>query len=233
MLFCAANLTKEAKEKLQEESKEKYGLTEEQIAAVDLQLEEIHAERMKKQDEIKTHREELTVLKSESIPSIQEMELLSRSEKIELLRGLYAKLQKAQTILRYHVDLSKQQVFQRHKVATNQGSGRENRTANGEIVRTLSGSKHKDSLQARTSVPVKKQRSTTKKSITARRRLKSSDEDEAIDSNIVKECQRAGVEANIDALVGMGFARRQVIDALEEANGSVEGAVDWLTVHCI
>lgn len=228
----AANLTKEAKDKLQEESKEKYGLTDEQIAAVDLQLEEIHAERMKKQDEIKTHREELTVLKSESIPSIQEMEHLSRSEKIGLLRGLYAKLQKAQTILRYHVELSKQQVFQRHKVATNQISGRENRTANGEIARTLSGSKHKENSQARASLHVKKQRST-KKPATARRRPKPSDEDELVDSDIVRECQRAGVEANIDALVAMGFARRQVIDALEEANGSVEGAVDWLTVHCI
>lgn len=230
---CAANLTKEAKEKLQEESKEKYGLTDEQIAAVDLQLEEIHAERMKKQDEIKTHREELTVLKSESIPSIQELEHMSRSEKIKMLRGLYAKLQKAQTIFRYHVELSKQQVFQRHKVATNQGSGRENRTANGEIVRTLSGSKHKDSLQARASGPVKKQRSAKKSTTAKRRQIKSSEEEDIIDNDIVRECQRAGVEANIDALVAMGFARRQVIDALEEANGSVEGAVDWLTVHCI
>jgi len=48
-----------------------------------------------------------------------------------------------------------------------------------------------------------------------------------------KECRDAGHEANISALVSMGFGRRQAVDALEEANGSVEGAVEWLMVHCV
>jgi len=68
----------------------------------------------------------------------------------------------------------------------------------------------------------------------SRKSLKDSmDADDTCEASIVMECRRAGVEANINTLVQMGFPRRQVVDALEEANGSVEGAVEWLTVHCI
>ena len=41
----------------------------------------------------------------------------------------------------------------------------------------------------------------------------------------------AAVAADIETLVGMGFGERQAKDALEEADGNVELAADWLMKH--
>ena len=234
MYAYVANLTKEMKEKLQEESRLKYGLTQEHMDAVDAQLEQIRGEKMKKVDEMKIHREQLASMKNEVFMTVDELEGMGRAEKIELLVRLAESLRQAHTLYKYHLQLSQQHVFSRHKV----GSGRENKTSNGDVVRTLSGSKNKEARISRQGQPKKRRTAPVKKAAVSRRRSRSTDvdDDEFVDGydvSIARECQRAGIEANVDTLMAMGFERRQVIDSLEEANGSIEMAVEWLTVHCI
>lgn len=236
------------------------------MASVETQLEQIHAEKMQRYDEMKAHRESFNALKTgrilyrpshikldtssdvpmtvifvqlaEVVMPMDAVEKLQRHEKIALLVELYDKIKKAREIYSYQLSLSKQQVFQRHKVGTHYGQGRENKTVNGGISRTSSGSKHKNTAngQQKPVMHAKKRRTQKPKSKMngSRKSLKDGmDADDTCEASIVMECRRAGVEANINTLVQMGFPRRQVVDALEEANGSVEGAVEWLTVHCI
>ena len=43
----------------------------------------------------------------------------------------------------------------------------------------------------------------------------------------------AATAADVATLVAMGFGERQAKDALEEAEGSVEMAAEWLMTHCM
>lgn len=217
---------------LQEESKAKYGLTEEQLQEVDRELEAIFGSKMKEQEEIKHHREILAELKIVSeTPDRQELESLSRTEKIQRLRMLHEKIHQAQAVYKYHVSRQCQHIFQRnHKAGTH---GRENMGLNTsfekKVQRTSSGAKNK-MAGARRKVAAKKRRSGTKHVVDL------TEDDELPLENVdgvAKECLDAGLEADISTLTAMGFGRRQVIDALEESNGSLEGAVEWLTVHCV
>ena len=224
----AANLTKSMKNSLQEESREKYGLTEEQLLAVDKEMEAIFETKAKQNEEMKHHRDILADLKMMAIAPIHELEALSREEKIQRLKELHEKLTKAQSVYNYHISRQCQHMFQRNHKSSN--GGRENRAVNAgvaQVVRkTSSGAKNKkDSAslttkKRRVSDPIKKKE-------------KRGEDDEEYDVDIARECQVAGAEASISMLTAMGFARRQVIDALEEANGSIEGAVEWLTIHCV
>eukprot|EP00889_Picochlorum_renovo_P003434 jgi/Picre1/30464/NNA_005828.t1 len=235
IIYNGPNLTKEMKEKLQEESKVRYGLTEEQMMDVERQLEDIFEAKMKEQGELKHHREVLNQLKSLSFPAIDEIQAFSREEKLRRLRELYQKLQEAHAVYKYHT--SRQQchhMFQRnHKASMNTSGGRENVSENGNIRRTLSGSKNKKGGDKKK----KKNGVSKKRRVSDESGMKASSTDEEIDvtydSDTAKECEVAGLEASIATLTAMGFARRQVIDALDEANGSIEGAVEWLTVHCV
>jgi hypothetical protein len=229
-----ANLTKEQKALLQEESKAKYGLTEEQLQAVDQELEVIFGSKMKEQEETKHHRDILAELKIVSnTPDRQELETLSREEKIGRLRMLHEKIHQAQTVYKYHVSRQCQQIFQRnHKSSGSHANGRENMGLNTslekKVQRTSSGGKNKiDGVRSKKAVA--KKRRVTKQVVDL---TEDDDVPEQIDG-IAKECQDAGFEADIATLTAMGFGRRQVIDALEEANGSLEAAVEWLTVHCV
>lgn len=219
------------KEKLQEESKVRYGLTEEQMMDVERQLEDIFEAKMKEQGDMTHHREVLNQLKSIGLPAIDEIQAFSREEKLGRLRDLYDKLREAHAVYKYHA--SRQQchhMFQRnHKASMNTSGGRENVSENGNIRRTASGSKNKKAGD--------KKKNKKKRRVSDESGMKTSSTDEEIDvtydSDTAKECEVAGLEASIATLTAMGFARRQVVDALDEANGSIEGAVEWLTVHCV
>jgi len=232
--MIVANLTKEQKALLQEESKAKYGLTEEQLQAVDQELEAIFGSKMMEQEEIKHHRDILAELKIVSkTPIRQELETLSRAEKIDRLRMLHDKIHQAQAVYKYHVSRQCQQIFQRNHKSSH-AHGRENmglNTASEKKVqsRTLSGKTKMAGARNKKAAAKKRRVATTQ--------LVDLTEDDDIPEEemhgVAKECQDAGLEADISTLTAMGFGRRQVIDALEEANGSLEGAVEWLTVHCV
>ena len=49
----------------------------------------------------------------------------------------------------------------------------------------------------------------------------------------VAEAQGAAFAADVSTLLAMGFDERQARDALEEAEGSVEMAAEWLMTHCV
>lgn len=58
-------------------------------------------------------------------------------------------------------------------------------------------------------------------------------DEEMEDAAEAKAAMGAAAAADIAMLVGMGFGERQAKDALEEANGSVDVAADWLMTHCM
>lgn len=222
---------------LQEESKAKYGLTDEQLRAVDQELEAIFGSRMKEQEETKHHRDIVAELKIISkTPDRQELESLPRMEKIKRLRELHEKVQQAQTVYKYHVSRQCQQIFQRnHKSTGVHANGRENVGLNTSLEKKSQGAKNKKAPRGKKAA-AKKRRVVTKHCID----LTGEEEGEEYDGEqnpeidgVARECRDAGLEADISTLTAMGFGRRQVVDALEEANGSLEGAVEWLTIHCV
>lgn len=233
----AANLTKEQKTLLQEESKAKYGLTEEQLEAVDQELEAIFGSKMKEQDEMKHHRDIIADLKLFSkTPDRQELESLSRAQKIDRLRQLHEKLHQAQAVYKYHVSRQCQQIFQRnHKSSNMHANGRENMGLNTslekKVQRASSGTKKNVQGGRRKKTAAKKRKANSNQLVDLTEETEFPSE--SMIDNVAKECRDAGIEADISTLTSMGFGRRQVIDALEEANGSIEGAVEWLTIHCV
>lgn len=184
----------------------------------------------------------------------------TREEKVQKIKALHGRLVEAQTVYRYHVSREVGAVFQRrHKAEVRERDSRdvENNAgaANGGAVvgscQTGAG---------KTSKPKKAQGKRGGKKFNTNGKTHSkrgkkadplSEDDEAGEgmdgldgldgmevelddvAMTVRECRDAGHAANVSALVSMGFGRRQALDALEEANGSVEAAVEWLMVHCV
>ena len=243
-------LTKEQKAALQEASKAKYALTQEQMDAVDAALEEIYSARTKDDEELARHRalvEELMKEVGEGMrPGREVVAGWTREEKVEKLKALHARLVQAQAVYRYHVSREVGAVFQRKHKAEGREREREvevennAKAANGVRV-GLQGSSGKPGKPRK--VPGKrggKRFNTNGKMKRGKKAEQVSDDDvDGMDIELddvamtAKECRDAGHEANISTLVAMGFGRRQAMDALEETNGSVEGAVEWLMVHCV
>ena len=184
----------------------------------------------------------------------------TREEKVQKIKALHGRLVEAQTVYRYHVSREVGAVFQRrHKAEVRERDSRdvENNAgaANGGAVvgscQTGAG---------KTSKPKKAQGKRGGKKFNTNGKTHSkrgkkadplSEDDEAGEgmdgldgldgmevelddvAMTVRECRDAGHAANVSALVSMGFGRRQALDALEEANGSVEAAIEWLMVHCV
>ena len=59
------------------------------------------------------------------------------------------------------------------------------------------------------------------------------DDQEDEDSHAAAAAAAAADDADIEQLAGMGFTRSQARDALEEAGGNVEVAIEWLCANCI
>jgi hypothetical protein len=229
-------LTKEQKLALQEESKSKYGLTQEQMDTVDAALEEIYGSRMKDDEEVKRHRGLVEELVKEVVgerPERAVVEGWSREEKMAKLRELHEKLEQAQHVYRYHVSRQCQQTFQRKHKA----DGGENNPAKANKAPAVGGKKTGSKPSAkrgkRFNTNGNKPKRGKKCDVVEILSEEDADAMDMGDDDVAKECRDAGHEANISALIAMGFGRRQAMDALEETNGSVEGAVEWLMVHCV
>ena len=249
-------LTKEEKAALQEASKATYALTREQMEAVDSALEEIYSARTKDDEELARHRglvESLMKEVAEGVrPGREVMAGWTREEKVERLKALHGRLVEAQAVYRYHVSREVGAVFQRkHKAEGREREARDGGVENDAVV--ANGGVVVGSCQTGVGNASKakkapgkrggKKFNTNGKLISKRgKKADASSEDEVIEgmdgelddvAMTARECRDAEHEANISALVSMGFGRRQALDALEEANGSVEGAVEWLMVHCV
>jgi hypothetical protein len=231
-------LTKEQKMALQEESKAKYGLTDEQMLAVDKALEEIYGTRIKDDKEVMRHRELLSGILEGFVvnrPSRETLDGLSREEKIDRLRELHGKLELAQQVYKYHVSRQCQQTFQRKHKSDNKK----------DVYVPMGGAgedKEKKTTKRKTANKSKKFNTNGGKTKKAKdidfMDIISDEDDDPVDEgrcdkSVAQECRDAGIDASISTLVAMGFGRRQAMDALEETNGSVEGAVEWLMVNCV
>jgi hypothetical protein len=238
-----ANLTKEMKEKLQEEAKSKYGLTPEQIREVQEQLEDLAAQQ--------------GVARASSAPGAGvdllecDADSLSKAEKIELLRALHARLQQL-----HDFEVSGGSSA-RARAAIPSSSDGENRyqplgaARNGSRSRLANGSTaRKENASAARKKGKNGRAATGKRLISARQKVDGDDEGDDEDCfggrNVpggtderneahgeAMELEGAADAADLATLVAMGFSERQARDALEEAGGNIDAAAEWLVVHCV
>lgn len=250
IIHDGGKLSKEEKAALQDASKVKYALSQEQMDAVDAALEEIYSARTKDDEESARHRGLVESWSKEVAgrPSAEEMSTWTREEKVARMKSMVEMLQQAQAVYRYQVRQEVGSVFARkHKAGS---SDREVEVENNAKAANnakmdvgaagAAGPKSKKVKVGNGGNSGKRAAKATKK---AGRKGKRAEEDDEVDdpmefgeddaARTAMECRAAGHEASISALVAMGFGRRQAKDALEETNGSVEGAVEWLMVHCV
>jgi len=239
------NLTREDKDRLQQETRANYGLTKEQMKEVDEQL-----------DEIKSQQAENNA--ANAAPSTKLMTddptALERTDKLALLKRLHIKLselcsQMTAKIENNHSVLPPppQQQQQQKQQASRPESDGENRETN-----SAPQSLQPMSIDAPEAAVTKKRNPPLKKKIIKKRQLtEDSDSDDDFMSagddgkknarsrggagaagggrNNSKQHQKLQIPAEmIDSLTGMGFSQRQAKDALEETGGDVEAAIEWL-----
>jgi len=239
-----SKLSKEEKASLQEVSKVKYALTQAQMDAVDAALEEIYSARTEEDAVGRRHRGlvEAWGRAVKERPGKEEVEGWGREARVERLKVVMGMLEEAQGVWRYQVGREVGGVFCRKHKAGEENDGK---AANGGVVGEENEKHAKNAKKANNKRGAKATKATkaTKASKKNNKKNKKDANEEPMDLDLdgVEEqeretadaCRDAGMEADIGQLVAMGFGRRQAMDALEETNGSVEGAVEWLMVHCV
>ena len=222
---------------MQEEARIKYGLTSEQIKEVDEQLEELAASNLAAAGG--TSEEDLKLLAADPAT-------LSKEDKVAVLKLLHARLEKMQGALTQHAQQAAKAADAAKQPARPSNSNQENDTANEVAAPVAAGG-------AAVPLGTKPPRSGKRKSAgsdapaaatkagsgrgNGRRKKASASASEDSDEEMEEAAAAAAAEgaaldADVEQLMSMGFEERQVRDALEEANGDVQAAVDWLMEHC-
>lgn len=235
------NLTREDKDRLQQETRANYGLTKEQMKEVEEQL-----------DEIKSQQAENNAANAAPTTKLMTDDpiALDRTDKLALLKRLHTKLSElcAQMTAKIEnnnaVPPPQQQQQQQKHVASCPESDGENRETN-----SAPQSAQPMSIDVSVAAVPKKRNPPSKKRIIKKRQLtedSDSDDDFMSDDDIDKKPSSRGGGRNnskqhqklqiptemIDSLTGMGFSQRQAKDALEETGGDVEAAIEWL-MSCV
>ena len=247
-----SKLSKEEKASLQEVSKVKYALTQAQMDAVDAALEEIYSARTEEDAVGRRHRglvEEWGRAVKER-PGKEEVEGWEREARVERLKVVMGMLEEAQGVWRYQVGREVGGVFCRKHKAGEENDGKAANKENEKHEKHVENVQNAKKANNKRGVKATKATKATKAGKRNNKKNKKDANEEMaggepmdldLDLDGVEEqeretanaCRDAGMEADIGQLVAMGFGRRQAMDALEETNGSVEGAVEWLMINCV
>lgn len=157
---------------------------------------------------------------------------LSKDDKLSVLRLLHSRLEKLHGVLTNHA----KQAAKAAEAQPSDDSNRENNAVNA-VVRPTSATVAPISGKSgsRTGGKRKSAGSDVKKG-RGRPRKPSSEDDSDVEMEeaaALAAAEGAAIAADVATLVAMGFEERQVRDALEEAEGHVEIAAEWLMTHCV
>ncbi|CAK0784827.1 hypothetical protein CVIRNUC_008031 [Coccomyxa viridis] len=237
IIWSGPNPTRAMKEEWNRDTKAVYGLTAEQLAEVDAQLEEIAASRA------------LTAGPSSPacVPLADLMEApldaLSREQKILLLKRLRSKLcnlvaaltakQSGAPITQVHGSPVKDVSAAPRSRAAERCAGQglpmapldPALTVAQQRMNTQAGAKRRRCPAAKQPGSAPKQRAKVKRS-----KPKSRGAD---DSGALAEAELTALEADISQLQGMGFSKSKAKEALEECHYRLDMAVEWLVTHCV
>lgn len=201
------NLTREDKDRLQIEAREKYGLNAVQLQEVEEQLEEVRK------------RQTAAVLMTGRLMS-EDADVLSKEEKIALLQKLHSRL--ASFCDQMHGAVV--QTVPSNIKAPQQFSDGENQEANANEPLMPQGTTKQPGI-------LQKKRSSTIK----RKATHSGGDDCSSDEESGDRKMRGGLQIPpefIETLVAMGFSQKQAKEALEETEGDMESAANWLMSNC-
>lgn len=221
---------------MQEEARQKYGLCSEQIKEAEEQLEEVAAAA---HASVGISEEAAALLSAE--PST-----LSKEDKVILLRALHTRLEKLHSA--FAKETSKPP--RAPTAATTKGT-------KGAIQPSTSSDQENNggpNTNQRSGVAGWKKRKSTgsgRGSSRQKNMLVDSDSEDGMDDGGMDD-ENAGINkagginegensdvleaaraADVGMLISMGFGERQAQDALEEADGSLEMAAEWLMTHCV
>ena len=218
---------------MQAEARKKYSLTPQQIKDADDQIKELMATA---QASVGVSEEDAALLSAD--PST-----LSTTDKVAVLKLLHTRLRRLQTTMTTYTaaQLQKQQqkqTAQKSKSTLPSTSNQENGTNN-----SAGGPSRTAKRKSAGSMPNRAPRRGKKNADPG----SSSDDDDMTnegdrgdvemgDAGVAAETAaavNAALNADVATLVAMGFGERQVRDALEEVDGSVEMAAEWLMTHCV
>lgn len=245
------------KEKLQEESRTKYGLTSEQISAAVTELEEL-ATKLKRtaSDSVDATNPSHAAADNSKLPSLLESDPsnLTKEDKLALLNALHQHMQSLNTLLEKSVnrrangddeDSAPSPDSDQENKASNSGGHDDGIGGTRTITASTLAKAHRrrpattTSTAAGGAIKTKRTKSSSlaQKTLHNNKRdvsvLYDSDDDNDGGDDGFQNVEQIAACADVETLVAMGFSKRQAEEALDEADGSVEGAAEWLMVHCI
>ncbi|CAL5223286.1 g5774 [Coccomyxa viridis] len=237
IIWSGPNPTRAMKEEWNRETKAAYGLTAEQLAEVDAQLEEVAASKA------------LTAGPSNArVPLADLMEVpldaLSREQKILLLKRLRSKLcslvaaltakQSGAPITRVHGTPVKDMSAAPERLACDGGAAQPLPMAPLDPALTVAQQRmNTQGANKRRRGPAIKQKAAAPKQRPKAKRSKKRAADGADDSGALAEAELTALEADMSQLQGMGFSKTKAKEALEECHYRLDMAVEWLVSHCV
>ncbi|EIE27270.1 ARM repeat-containing protein [Coccomyxa subellipsoidea C-169] len=259
IIWSGPNPTKKMKDEWQAEAKARYGLSPDQLAEVEAQLEELVAS---------VDRSKGSGLASGHVPLIDLMEApldaLSREQKVLLLKRLRSKLASlvaALTAKQAGAPITKVHgtpVKRRRSMGTSVEGATEEQTvhaagpqeaegvasgSNGRGAANKKGSaKAGTKRRARMPKEQKQQESAEERGTKRRSRGRGKvvfddpdsdfmDVDDA--TGVLADAEQTAVQADITSLQGMGFSKAKAKEALEECNYSMDLAIEWLVLRIL
>lgn len=201
------------------EAAEKYGLTEDQIEQVHKELEKLATQILASRLDLSSETD-YNLLNSDASS-------LSKKEKLNLLKALHQRLQKVHNVISNGANRSAS-LSDLAGMMPLRGSNRE-RSASA-IQANNSHKLSKGSAKER-----KIRRASASKASSGRKRNSNSTDidDDDFKMKEAGEAEKIARESDISTLMAMGFGERQARDALEEADGNLEIAAEWIVSHCI
>lgn len=220
------------KEKLQEEARAKYGLTPEQIREAEEQLEEIAAAMAANTN---AAAGEAATASASVAATMGDPTTMDKEGKVAMLRALHARLASLQATLQQHSAA-------KAEAAQPSTSDQENLVANAPTgthaavppttVATAVAKQSKGSARGRGKGPSKVTAGSKRRAAIA---AADGDDDDFMDGGDEEmvDASAAALSADVATLTAMGFGERQARDALEEADGNIDMAAEWLMTHCV
>jgi len=169
---------------------------------------------------------------------------LSKDDKLAMLKALHARLGKLQSTLTQHEERVAAAAAAKDgalKEPSNSDQENDNGAVNAAVApaaaaaaaaTTKGGARQIKRKSAGSDAPLKSKGAARGNGRGKKSTTYESDE-EMEDAAEVEAAVQAAAAVDIDTLMAMGFGKRQAKDALEEAEGSVEMAAEWLMTHCM
>ena len=214
IIYEGPNLTKDMKERMQEEARAKYSLSAEQIKEAEDQIEDLMAIRRGA-----THVADKPDIAE--LLSVNPADLQTREAKLALLKRLYLRIQR----LNAAMNLAKKKLLSMDNDEENQGINAPRRSTFRKASTTNKQVKVKSSKRVASEIQKRTKRS-------APAAVAATSKSEA-DRNEMNEAFNVALESDVSTLLDMGFSKKQARDALDESGGDLEMAAIWLMEHCV